>query len=305
MLRKSEVVFDAEHHTYTLHGKELQGITPMLHSQLFPRQYAGVPPEVLRNAASRGTLIHSYCQMYDELEIAAEAPEVDKYIALKLGNGLRHVVSEYIVSDNEHFASAIDKVYTDKGGAYILGDIKTTYKLNEEYVRWQLSVYSFLFSLQNPGLKADRLCAIWLRGNEGRLVWLDPIPEGIIIDLLEAQVQGRAFVNPLAPAGSMPERYRGMEESIAEICRQAKYWADRKKELAEGVMKGMVSAGAYSWKGGTVSFTRKKDGIRKAFDEKAFKEEHPDLYAAYLRDTPVTGSVTIRVKDNPENGGSG
>ena len=35
-------------------------------------------------------------------------------------------------------------------------------------------------------------------------------------------------------------------------------------------MMAMVEAGEYSWKGDIISFTRKKDTIRKDFDKKAF-----------------------------------
>lgn len=60
-------------------------------------------------------------------------------------------------------------------------------------------------------------------------------------------------------------------------------------------MREMVKAGAYSWKGDSISFTRKKDSIRKDFDKKAFEKDYPELYKEYLKDTPVVGSVTLKV----------
>ena len=63
----------------------------------------------------------------------------------------------------------------------------------------------------------------------------------------------------------------------------------------DGIMKEMVKAGAYSWKGESISFTRKKDSIRKVFDRESFERDYPGVYDKYLTDTPVSGSITLKV----------
>lgn len=86
-----------------------------------------------------------------------------------------------------------------------------------------------------------------------------------------------------------------MEHSIIEINEQEKYWKEQKKQLMDGVMKEMVKSGVYSWKGNNISFTRKKDSIRKTFDKEAFERDYPGVYDKYLIDTPVSGSITLKV----------
>lgn len=299
-LVQSTVIFDPEAHTYhTPEGVRLQGITGMLSRQLFPDEYKDVPTHILNAAAERGKAIHQICEMADELEILfTDSLEAQAYIRLKEQLGLDYVASEYIVSDNTHFASPIDKVYAD-GDSFVLADIKTTYRLNEWYARWQLSVYAYLFELQNPGAKISRLLALWLRDGHGQAFPMERIPSEVIQDLLQAEVEGRQFVNPYAtPATStsLPDKYRQMEQSIANILAQCKYWEEQKKALADGLMKEMVLAGAYSWEGDLLKVTRKKDSIREDFDKKRLKEEHPDIYAAYVKETPVSGSITIKTK---------
>lgn len=61
-------------------------------------------------------------------------------------------------------------------------------------------------------------------------------------------------------------------------------------------MREMVLAGAYEWEGGRIKLTRRKDGIRRSFDQKKLEEEHPDIYAKYITETPVSGSVTLKIK---------
>ena len=80
----------------------------------------------------------------DRLQLVKFYPEgnadAEAYIALQAENDLRHVCSEYLVSDGHTYASPIDKVFK-RGHVYDLADIKTTYRLDTENVSWQLSVY--------------------------------------------------------------------------------------------------------------------------------------------------------------------
>ena len=296
-LVNSTVIFDPEAHTYhTPEGVELQGITGMLHRQLFPDEYRDVPQHILDRAAQRGHTVHQLCELADDLGITPEEPDGLAYVRLRDEMGLVYRASEYLVSDNRRFASAIDKVYEEGDDAFTLADVKTTYRLNEDYVRWQLSIYAYLFELQNPGARVVRLLALWVRDGRASAFPMERIPSNIVTSLLEAEAEGRQFVNPLSMPSTLPEKYRQMEQSIAEIDCQARYWTERKKELMDGIMREMVSAGAYSWEGERIRLTRKKDGIRRSFDQKRLEKDHPDIYAAYVTESPVAGSVTLKIK---------
>lgn len=297
-LIKSQVIFNQEAHTYTLNGVQLQGITGMIERQLFPKKYENVPQFILDRAAERGSFVHEVCELVDDLGVSHASLEAKNYQKLKEENNLLYEVSEYLVSDNEYFASCIDKVYRESESEFSLGDIKTTYKLDNEYVRWQLSIYAYLFELQNPWAKVKRIFAIWLRGEIAELVEEERIPSDIIVNLLSAEISGLQFVNPYAlpiSDNTLPVEYQRMEHSIIEINEQEKYWKEQKKQLMDGVMKEMVKSGVYSWKGNNISFTRKKDSIRKTFDKEAFERDYPGVYDKYLIDTPVSGSITLKV----------
>ena len=298
-LVKSPIIFDPAAHTYhTPDGVQLQGITGMLRRQLFPDEYSDVPQAVLRRAAERGHAVHQLLELVDDLGLApSDNADALAYIRLKEAEGLRPVASEYLVSDGTRFASAIDKVYEgDADGSFTLADIKTTYRLNEEYVRWQLSVYAYLFELQNPGARASRLLALWIRDGRASAYPMERIPADVITALLDAEAAGRQFENPLAVDTTLPAKYRQMEQAICETERQARYWTERKKALAEGLMQAMVLAGAYEWEGRAIKVSRRKDGIRKDFNKKQLEKDHPDIYAKYITETPVSGSITLKIK---------
>lgn len=129
-LAKSRVIFDPEAHTYTLDGVLLRGITGMIESQLFPDKYSGIPDYVMKKAADRGHFVHEVCELVDDLGVSHESEEAKNYQNLKEIYGLNYEASEYLVSDNEHFASCIDKVYRESETDFSLADIKTTYRLD-------------------------------------------------------------------------------------------------------------------------------------------------------------------------------
>jgi hypothetical protein len=70
----------------------------------------------------------------------------------------------------------------------------------------------------------------------------------------------------------------------------------QKKALTEGVMKAMVQAGLYSWKGERVSITRKTASTRKSFDKEKFEEDYPGVYDKYIKESPVSESLLIKIK---------
>jgi hypothetical protein len=291
-LNKSSVVFNSEDHTYILNGKQLSGITSLLDRQLFKDKYLGIPDEVLRKAAERGTFIHQCCELVDE-GFVSDNQESINYLKLKEKYNLRFEESEYLVSDNEHVASCIDKVYRHDDTTFFLGDIKTTYKLNKEYVMWQLSIYAYLFEKQNPCAKVSSIFAIWLRGEVAQLVELERVPTEKVEELLRCDAEGLQYGEV---HNTMPVLLSEAEGMIVDIEQQLKVLTEQKKALTEGLMKAMVKEGLYSWKGDRVSITRKTASARKSFDKDRFEEDYPGVYENYIKETPVSESLLIKIK---------
>ena len=291
-LNKSEVVFNAKDHTYILNGKPLSGITSLLDRQLFKDKYLGIPEEILRKAAERGTFIHQCCELVDE-GFVSDNQESINYLRLKEKYNLRFEESEYLVSDNEHVASCIDKVYRYDDSTFFLGDIKTTYKLNKEYVMWQVSIYAYLFEKQNPGARVSSIFAIWLRGEVAQLVELERVPTEKVEELLRCDAEGLQYGEVY---NTMPVLLSEAEGMIVDIEQQLKVLTEQKKALTEGLMKAMVKEGLYSWKGDRVSITRKTASVRKSFDKDRFEEDYPGVYENYIKETPISESLLIKIK---------
>lgn len=291
-LVKSPVVFHSEEHTYTLDGKQLSGITSLLDRQLFKDKYSGIPEEVLRNAAERGTYIHQCCELVDE-GFVSDNQESINYLRLKEKYNLRIEESEYLVSDNEHVASCIDKVYRYDDTTFYLGDIKTTYKLNKEYVMWQLSIYAYLFEKQNPGARVTSIFAIWLRGETAQLVELDRVPTEKVEELLRCDAMGLQYGEECE---TLPSVIPEMEGLVVDVETRLKRLTEQKKALMDGLMRAMVKEGIYAWKGEKMSITRKTASTRKSFDKEKFEEDYPGVYDKYIKETPISESLLIKIK---------
>lgn len=295
-LQDSKVLFDSEEHRYFLNGKELSGITGLLHKHVFPQMYADIPQFVLDRAAERGTMVHESIELYDAgFEPKKSTPELDNYKRIKAENGLTTVANEYLVTDKEHFASGIDLVLSDKDDNIMLADTKTTSVLHKDYVRFQLSIYAYLFELQNPELKVSKLYALWLRGDKSEFTEVERIDTAVIKDLLQCEIDGRQFVNPLVKVDTkVPAEIKNAELAVYTLITQIKELTEKKRQLSEGLLKLMKDNDVKSYKGEYITLSRKAAGTREDIDKKKLKEEYPEAYNACIKVTNISESLQIR-----------
>jgi hypothetical protein len=269
----------------------------MLHRRLFPSEYANIPQEVLDNAARRGSAIHDACEAYDNGEqvYTEYTAEVDAYAEATKKKKLRHLASEYLVTDGDYFASAIDKVYEVDDHTVDLGDIKTTSKLNKEYVAWQLSIYAYFFETMNPDVKVRNLYGIHIRDGKCKVVKVERVPDAKVIALMADEIFDApvAIETPTLP--SMPDQYKEMQWELREIMEVYVEAKEKLDAIKARLLEEMDTSEVTKWQGDMLTFTRKADSSRETFDTKRFKAEHPDLYKQYTMITNTRGSVSITI----------
>lgn len=220
-------------------------------------------------------------------------PELESYKRIKRENELTTLANEYIVTDKEHFASAIDLVLC-KGDDIILADLKTTYTLDKEYVRWQLSIYAYLFELQNPELKVSKLYALWLRDDKSEFAEVKRVEFDTIKDLLQCEVEGRKFNTPAGKANNMPSEIKTAEKAVYTLVQQIKELETQKKELSKRLLKLMQDNDVKTYKGEYITLSRKAASTREDIDKKKLKDEYPEAYAACMKITNISESLQIR-----------
>lgn len=301
-----KVVFDPEPHTYTLTdtGRQLPGLTSLLNERLFPDKYSDVPQSVLDRAAERGTAIHLQCQLYDIMGARdVNNAECEAYITMMLNEGLQHVASEYLVSDLTTVASMIDKVYCQRSleDGVILADIKTTSKLDIDYVSWQLSVYARLFERQNPALRVSRLLAIWLPKPQNGTPALVDVPRHS-----DEEVDNFLYhFNPIettaqAPAPELSQDLKETFWELGDILQRQRTLERRAEILKAQIAASMERAKMKVISCGGLTAKATAASTRTTFDTKAFRAADPDTYSRYTRTTEVPPTIRYKL-DNPLN----
>ena len=304
-LTDSGVIFDPAQHTYELNGTYLSGITELLQRQLFPNEYANIPKAILDQAAAYGTSVHQSCEDFDSQWINDGTQEVQDYIELCTTHNLTHEASEYTVTDFTNYASNIDKVFRITDNTFDLADLKTYGKMTPEKLekaRWQLSIYAYLFELQNKKAKARELYILHIRNKQkkdgsfdhiSQLIPVKRIPSEICKELLETDLRGEQFQSPY----DLPKEISTQEQHIRELILTKEAVEEELSGIKSQILTEMESRNVKTWiTDGGIRLTRKLPTSRTSLNLTLLKEEHPEIdYDNYMRESTVSSSLTITV----------
>lgn len=304
-LNDSGITFNREAHTYELNGKYLSGITDMLHRQLFPNEFDGVPEEAIQQAALYGTSVHESIEAFDSSWTNDGTQEVADYIDICHKNALTHERSEYCVTDGANWASNIDKVFRRDDTTFDIADMKTYGTMTvdkREKARWQLSIYAYLFELQNPNATVGKLYIIHLRNKMkadgtidhiANLIEVDRIPSEVCKELLDTDLAGEQFENPFT---IIPADIAEHEDEIRHLMQTKKDAEERLNELKASILERMEATQARTWSTDKMKLTRKLPSTRSSFDLNRFKGDYPELnYDDYTRTSTVGSSLLITI----------
>lgn len=297
-LVKSKVRFDEEQHRYFLGEKELSGITGTLIKKAFPDTYKGIPDAVLAKAAERGSVVHQNLELFDTVFnsdvniMHSVLPEVKDYNEMIISYGLHHVDSEYLVTDNENFASAIDKVLADNEGNIYLADIKTTATLHYDNVSLQLSIYAKWFEEQNPDLKVKEIVCMWFKNGQSKFQPLPRVSDEQIDELINAYLADDADYQYKV---EVPEQFSALEQEYRLITARMDALKIKQDDLKEQIMKMMEANKQKSIKTNIGSYSYVAATTKKTFDTKLFKDTEPEHYEYYLKETTTKPSLRIKL----------
>ena len=251
---------------------------------------------MLAEAARKGHELHEAIQNFDRFGIVSDDERVKNYAELKQGSGLVTVENEYLVSDNEHYASSIDVVLENVTGDVVLVDIKTTYTLDKASTALQLSIYKRWFEQQNEGVKVSSICALWLPNRDHticELVELSPVSAEVIDALIEADLNDEPFTYTSVPQGydELEYEYRRYAKMKAEAEQGIEQVKTRLMEMMKTENLSQIKSGYY-----TVSYIPEKVG--KRFDSTLFKSENKELYNKYMKDSVTAAQLRFTETKN-------
>ena len=312
------ISFDKETHTYTQDGRLLLSVTEVIKRYVFPDLYSNVPDEVLAKAAERGTATHAIIERYikgtlTNEEYEANKADIDAFMYEVEKKHLFLVQSEHIVSDGELLAGTIDIIgifNEGNGDRDIIADIKTTSKLNIEYLQWQLSLYAYLLRSSNQNAYLSKwpdLYGIHLRDGKCKIVKIEHLPLEAIESLLDAirnNVQPEDWKKPqsdLLNVKELTEQYRAAFAKRAELQEKVKELDEEIESCLAGIKQEFLRIGTYKESFDDVEISLPTDTIRRTFDKAAFTKRHPELKAELdecCKETRIEGKIKIKFVSN-------
>lgn len=87
-----------------------------------------------------------------------------------------------------------------------------------------------------------------------------------------------------------------LESKLIELTEAKKKIEEAEKELKEQIKAEMEKAKITQLKTDRVTISWKDEYDRESFDSKAFREDDPETYNAYVKFTTVPASISVRVK---------
>lgn len=298
-LNVPKVTFIEESHQYFIGKKELKGVTGTLIKKAFPDTYKNIPEAVLKKAAERGGLIHNtfetFCSIFDAdiKQYPNPTEELQAFHSMLVAYDLHYVASEYLVTDGENFASAIDGVFSDNEGNIYLVDYKTTATLHYDNVSLQLSIYAKWFEEQNPDLKVKEIVCMWFKNGQSKFQPLPRVADYQIDDLINAYL---ADDTDYQYKVEVPEQFSALEQEYRLITARMDALKIKQDDVKEQIMKMMEANKQKSIKTNIGSYSYVESTTKRTLDTKLFKEKYPN---AYERLTKVSISKpSIRIKLN-------
>lgn len=290
----SDIIFNETDHEYIREGKTLISVTQLLHKHGLAPDYAAVPEEVLERAAEKGHSIHKEIELF-----VKEGKEPESNEAKCVVEWMRYYFakgkSEVIVG-NDIVAGTYDFRDDLTGNLY---DWKTTYQKDERYWSWQLSLYDYLDG------KVSNLFVGWVRGNEMQFIPVRRHEDSEIERLLQCERDGIEFKedpNPVALANSQElSEIAYLEDFINNLNAKIDELKAKKNELTKGILQQMKDNSIKTLETPRMKITVKDAYVKKSVDSKRLKEELPDVYAKYIKETQVAESVVITMKGEQED----
>ena len=292
-MNKSNVIYDEVVHSYHLNEKKLQGITGTLIPHAIGNKYADVPEHILAEKAQYGKLVHSEIEMFlNGFEPHEPTPEFLAFKKWLLGNDVMFEFAEFIVTDNENFATPIDGIDINAN----IYDWKTTAVLDKESISWQLSICAYFSELMEN--KVNKLYAVHLRGNDCTLHEIERKPNEEVKRLIGCYLNNEPYVTSLVLTNEDTiSKIYDAELMLIEIENEAKKYKEIKEKMLSLLEKQMEEAGVKTFETERLKATRVLPTETITFDSKALLADMPELAEKYNKTSVRKGYLKLTIKN--------
>lgn len=282
-LKRSDVIFLEDVHQYWLGNTKLSGITSVLgRSVFFKDKFKGIPAGILNKKAEYGSWVHRQFELHDLGLEYEDCWEVREYEKMLKKHKITPAYNEFLVSDGHKYATMVDMVDSNID----LYDHKTSYKLDPEYLSWQLSMNKYLLFLQT-GVVAGDLYAVHVKDNAVKRVkikeksfeecelmfYTDTYMPSDDEQLPQIEVLDENTVSVLT----------SLDAVIVELEEKLKKYNEDKSNFLKLAKDNMEKYGVDKWETDKLVLTLSKGYTKTSLDTKKIKEDLPATFEKYSK----------------------
>ena len=289
------IEFQDKGHIYTVNGDIASiSVTELLAKHGLAPDYSGVSKAKLKESANKGKAIHK--DLENVLNEAHYEPTTEQgkqfkqWVAENLDCGVGEQLLGY-EKDGMVIAGTADVMGITKDRTLIIGDHKTTAKLNREYVSWQVSLLDY-FARKLGDEKVNGKMTVER---------LEKVEDSEIERLLDCEYNNTIYERScLVIDAELEKQYMQAEANFMAIEKQAKAAQDERDRLRGELLKLFEAQGIKSWDNGKVLVTYIPPTDRLSVDSKKLKDNYPMVYSECQKLTKVKSQIRVTIRGEEE-----
>lgn len=282
--------FDPENHLYfDDKGFIVPSVTQIL-GAVYGTGLENAPTEFVNRAADKGHFHHAEFDTYNKTGQKGTSPEFEtwyKHFGKITGE------SEKIVSAETQYGAFAGTV--DLFGNGFIYDWKTCKTATKQQVaKWQKQLSFYCYALRKMGYTVNEpLKIVHVNGGDLEVINVDYLGNNFVEETMKLYADNKQPEKPTYELQTVSKSdLQTLEDTLFQIETLEKVVSNIREKIKDEMERRKI----LDLQVGRVKMTYVAGTIRQTFDSKKFKQDDPDLYAIYLKNTEVKPSLRITVK---------
>lgn len=281
------ITFDEEKHEY-----RVDNITPVasvtyILGQVYGTGLENAPSFFVNRAADKGHFHHAEFDTYNKTGKKGTSPEFEvwyQHFGKITGESEKIVYAE---TPYGAFAGTVDLFAN--GFVYDWKTCKTATK--QQVAKWQKQLSFYCYALRQMGEAVNEpLKIVHVNGGDLEVINVDYLGDKFVEETMRLYSEGK---QPEKPAYELQTVSRSDLQTLEDVLLQIQALELVAEDYREKIKAEMEKRGILDLQVGKVKMTYVAGTVRHTFDSKKFKQDSPDLYMSYLKETQVKPSLRI------------
>lgn len=289
------ISFDEKKHEYTKDKVEIVANVTKILGFVYGTGLENAPEYFVKRASTKGSIFHKEVDNYHE---TGELGKTNEFFVWKKWFDAafkdKPFDSEkiiYATTPYGAFAGTVD--FLCDGWLYDWKTSKTATK--QQVKKWQMQLSFYTYALRQMGYAINEPAKILHITDTYKVINVDYLGDAFVEETMRLYQAGEKAQEKAEMAHELQTVSATDMQVLEDILFQIKALETVVNSYKEKIKEEMERRGILNLQIGKVKMTYVAGTIRQTFDSKAFKQDDPDLYAIYLKDTQVKPSVRITV----------